>query len=225
MCAHVNADIFRGYAVCRSVWKMKGGAIDLTWPADADTLLDAPITRKRFDEDEYMPYWAQPWPAAVMLVEAILGSEPGRNRTAVEIGCGVGLVSVAAAMKGWVVTASDYDDDALAFAKLNAERNGVQLAGCRRIDYRQPLDQPAYDCILGADMTYEKRACEPLARWIASALKDQGFALVSDPNRSVSDPFVNYAQGCGLIVETESVQSLMPDGKLSSGRIWRLTHK
>jgi predicted nicotinamide N-methyase len=188
-------------------------------------MLDLPATQKRFEEDEYMPYWGQPWPAGVMLAETIMGGEAGLGRSAVEVGCGIGLVSVAAARMGWTVTASDYDDDALAFTELNAERNGVKLADCKRIDYRRPLDSAAYDCVMGADLTYEQRACEPVARWIASGLKPQGLALISDPNRSAGDSFVGHATECGLSVEVEAVQSKMSDGKLCSGRIWRLRHK
>ncbi|MHC4443406.1 MAG: class I SAM-dependent methyltransferase [Planctomycetota bacterium] len=225
MSSFVSNSKFRGYAVRREIWELKGSGFDLTWPAEVDGLLDLPSTQKRFEEDEYMPYWGQPWPAGVMLAEAILDGESGLGRWAVEIGCGIGLVSVAAARMGWSVTAGDYDDDALAFTELNAERNRVRLVGCKRIDYRRLLEGAAYDCVLGADLTYEQRACEPVARWIASALKPQGLALISDPNRSAAESFVGHATECGLVVEVEPVQSKMPDGKLCSGRIWRLSHQ
>ncbi|UCD28780.1 MAG: methyltransferase [Planctomycetota bacterium] len=225
MTASITDDVFRGYKVCRQTWKIAGRSFDLTWPADMDALLDLSTTQKRFEQDGYMPYWAQPWPAAVMLAEAVLNGEPGDARSAVDIGCGIGLVGLAAAVMGWSVTAGDYDDDALAFTELNARRNGIILADCRKIDYRQPLDSPAYECVLGADLTYEKRLCEPVARWIASGLKSEGLALISDPNRAVADAFFDCAQAVNLVVQQENVQTTIPDGTVYNGRIWRLTHK
>jgi predicted nicotinamide N-methyase len=200
-----------------------GRAFELTWPANVDALLDLPETHARFERDEYMPYWAQPWPASVLLAEAVLGGEAGNGRSAVEIGCGVGLVSLAASAAGWSVVASDYDSDATAFAALNGERNQLALAGTSQVDYRQPLGKPAFDCVLGADLVYERRKCQPVAAWIASALKPGGQAMVSDPNRSAGDSFPECAAEVGLTVETENVETTHPEGLIIRGRIWRLS--
>lgn len=213
---------YRGYGVRRERWTLAGRSIDLTWPADMDALLDLPATHTRFARDEYMPYWAQPWPASILLAEWILAHEPANGRQAIELGCGVGLVSVAAALRGWQVTASDYDEDAMAFAVLNAERNGVRLQGSRRIDYRDDPRGEIFDCILAADLLYERRLIEPVARWIAAALAPEGVALVSDPNRSAADGFVGMAEGLGLVVETRETSTTAPAGLLTRGRIWRV---
>ena len=217
-----STETFRGYEVRRSQWAIAGHLFDLTWPADVDALLDLPETQKRFDRDEYMPYWAQPWPSSVLLAETLLKGEPGDGRRTVEIGCGVGLVSLAAAASGWSVLASDYDADATAFAELNARRNHLTLAGTARIDYRQTLDEPAYDGVLGADLAYERRNCEPVAAWIASALKPGGQALICDPNRTAADEFPQRAIDAGLKVDVESLETRHPEGLLIRGRIWRL---
>ncbi|MBP7936947.1 MAG: methyltransferase domain-containing protein [Phycisphaerae bacterium] len=213
---------FRGYETRREVWVIAGQTFDLTWPADMDVLLDAPRTHQRFDADGYMPYWAQPWPGAVLLTEAVLAGERGARRPAVEIGCGVGLVSLAAARADWSVTASDYDQDAVAFAALNAERNGLQLAGTRIIDFRQSLDAPLYDLVLAADLLYERRNGQPIARWVASALRPGGTALLSDPNRSAAEGFSDLARAAGLVTSLVDVETIGPAGLVIRGRIWRL---
>lgn len=171
-----------------------------------------------------MPYWAQPWPASVLLAEAVLRGERGGGREAIEIGCGVGLVALAAAMMGWEVTASDYDEDALAFVSLNADRNSVKLARVDRIDFRNPLPEPKYYYILGADLLYEKRNCQPVARWIGSALKRGGTALLSDPNRTAAESFVDHAKAVHLEPKIERIQTTAPAGLLTRGRLWRITH-
>ncbi len=215
-------DFFRGFAVRRECWTVAGEVFDLCWPADMDSLLDLSSTIERFERDGYMPYWAAPWPASVMLAEKVLRVGGGGGRKAVEIGCGVGLVSLAAARAGWSVTAGDYDADALAFVALNAERNGIELESCRFVDFREPLDQPCYDCVLAADLLYEKQLLEPVARWVASALRPGGFGWISDSNRAVADPFPDLACRAGLRVNVEAVSSRLPDGSTAEGRIWRV---
>lgn len=214
----------RGYGVRREVWRLGGRPVDLTWPRDMDALLDAPETHERFKRNEYMPYWAQPWPASVLLAEHVLAGEPGGGRRAIELGCGVGLVSVAAALAGWRVTASDYDEDAVAFARLNAERNGVALEAARTVDFFQPADE-RYDLVLAADLLYERRLSEPLARWVAGGLARGGLALASDPNRSAADEFPAALAVHGLSAQAYEVSTTAPAGLVSRGRIWRIEER
>lgn len=207
----------------REVWRIGDRPIDLTWPANVDALLDLPRTHERFARNEYLPYWAQPWPAGVMLAEHVLARGVGAAPRAVEIGCGIGLVSVAAALVGWRVTASDYDEDALAFAELNAARNGVSLEAVRLVDFVEGTSEIQYDRVLAADLLYERRLIDPVARWIGSALAPDGHALVSDPNRTAADGFGPALAACGLKAEAEQASTTAPAGLISRGRIWRIS--
>jgi predicted nicotinamide N-methyase len=215
---------FRGYLVRREAWLIAGHTLQLIWPADMDALLDRPQTHERFKQDEYMPYWAQPWPSSALLAEAVFHGPAGNGRPAIEIGCGVGVVSIAAALMGWAVTASDYDEDATFFARYNAHLNHVELAGSICLDYRIPLDEPRFDLILGSDLLYERNKCEPVARWVASALRPGGEAWLSDPNRSAADGFEDWARSFGLDPVMERVETTAPAGLLTRGRIWRVRH-
>ena len=225
MSGSTPTESWRGYTVRHETWRIAGDAFELTWPADVDGLLDLPRTVERFAKDEYLPYWAQPWPAAAMLAEAVLAGEPGRGRSAIDMGCGIGLVSLAAARRGYRVTAADYDEDALAFALGNAERNRITLAAAERIDYRQPWDGPRFACILGADLLYEQRNAEPLVRWIDAALEPDGQAWLSDPDRTAAQAFPDLAAAAGFDVRVEPVETTVPDGQVHRGRIWRLTRR
>ncbi len=216
--------VFRGYSLRRETWRIAGHSFVLEWPDDIDAILDLPITAERFARDEYLPYWAQPWPSSVLLAEEILRSEPGDGRSAVELGCGLGLVSLAAAARGWSVTAGDYDADALAFAERNAALNGLQLRQTLRIDYREPAPPAAYDAVFAADLLYERRKAGPVAGWIAAALRPDGLALVADPNRSAADGFPEAAAACGLHVSVRTVQTVTPAGLVARGRIWSVRH-
>jgi len=239
---------FRGFPVRRVVWTIGQTPIELTWPVDPYSLLDQPSTRERFARNEYMPYWAQLWPASVLLAEHLLarrlesaseassgvseaseasqGQErervQGQGPEAIELGCGLGLVSIAAGMAGWRITTSDYDEDALAFAALNASQNGVVLANVVQLDFVEQPPSQRYDAVFAADILYERRLAKPVARWIAAALKPGGYALLSDPNRTAADDFVTHASDCGLTVEVLLVETTAPAGLLSRGRIWGL---
>ncbi|MEL6162104.1 MAG: hypothetical protein AAFR18_23100, partial [Cyanobacteria bacterium J06627_32] len=68
----------------------------IAYPSDNDRILDHPSTQSAFEADEYLPYWAEVWPASQMLAQALLDpsilKQPGPgNQVALELGCGVGL--------------------------------------------------------------------------------------------------------------------------------------
>ena len=108
------------------------------------------------------------------------------------------------------------------FTERNAALNGAKLAGCRSLDYRVPLDVPAYDLVLGSDLLYERKKCEPVARWLASALLPAGQAWLSDPNRTAAEGFEAFARTLGLEPVVQEVETTAPAGLLTRGRIWRI---
>ena len=91
---------------------------------ESDDLLDHPAVRAAFAADEYLPYWADLWPAARMLAKAVLAEPWPPGLTALEVGCGLGLPGVAALASGLRVAFSDYDATAVRFAADNARLNG-----------------------------------------------------------------------------------------------------
>src|SRR5579871_4700713 len=95
-------------------------------PSESDRLLDHPSVRTAFAADEYMPYWADLWPAARMLAKAILRETWTPGQRALEVGCGLGLPGITALAMGLRVTFSDYDATALRFAADNARLNGFE---------------------------------------------------------------------------------------------------
>ena len=60
-------------------------------PANADDL----IREEDFVKDERLPYWADVWPSSIILAGKLLKLD-GAGRTALELGCGVGLSTLAA---------------------------------------------------------------------------------------------------------------------------------
>src|SRR5919112_549670 len=94
-----------------------------TWLSDA--ILDELLAEDDPDEDR-LPFWAQLWPAGVALARAV-AARPLAGQRVLELGCGLGLVGVAAALAGATVLAVDRSPEAITFAAANAARNGVTL--------------------------------------------------------------------------------------------------
>jgi predicted nicotinamide N-methyase len=72
-------------------------------PASVDDLLD----EEDFEHDEWLPYWAEVWPSAVALAYS-LAREDLVGLRAIELGCGVGLPTIAALDRGAMVLATDH---------------------------------------------------------------------------------------------------------------------
>ena len=76
-----------------------------------------------------VPFWAVVWPAARVLARFLLNQpDLARGLEVIEIGCGGGVASIAAAKAGArKVTANDIDPIALAIASENGAHNRVSL--------------------------------------------------------------------------------------------------
>jgi len=118
---------------------------------------EALIDEAAFAENEFLPYWAELWPAAMLLADALPDVAGLR---VVELGCGLGVPSLVAAARGGQVTSTDWSPDAIELLRDNAERNAVRLSAEVR-DWREPWSQ-RFDLALAADVLYEERNVEPV---------------------------------------------------------------
>ncbi len=112
-----------------------------------------------------------------------------RGARVLELGCGVGLPSLAAALGGADVLATDWAADAVALLRRNAERNGARLrAEVVRWDDPEPLLREApWQLVLGADLLYEARNADQLAALLPRL---GGELLLAEPGRPYAKPFL-----------------------------------
>ncbi len=129
---------FRGLRVEHKAVTVAGRTFRIAGLKDAADLLDDPDFAKRFVEEDRAPYGMELWPASQMLADHILRGEDGADRPAIEVGCGLGLVSLAATIKGWRVLATDHEPAPLRFAKYNANVNHVCVAEYALLDWHNP---------------------------------------------------------------------------------------
>ena len=188
-----------------------GRKIGVTCVEDAEALFDK-LTVADPDslevQDERLPYWATLWDSALVLSDVLLADNliaPGES--VLELGCGLGLVSSIACLKRARVIATDYQPDALKFARLNS----LQIAGIvpktMLIDWRSPPQGQRYATLLGADLVYEPRFFDPLIATFDALLSPGGRVLFSEPNRVIGRSFFDRLQDAGwtfsIITERE----------------------
>jgi len=189
-------------------------------PAAPDEILDHPAVRAAFAQDEYMPYWADLWPAARMLAKILLREPFVPGTAALEVGCGLGLPGIAALARGLRVTLSDYDATALQFAAENARLNGFDDFELLRLDWRQPLDRQ-FPLLLGSDLIYEARNVAPLVGLIDRMLSPGGLCLLTDQDRVPAGVLRQALADNGFEFTREMVRAGEP-GRRSKGSLYRI---
>jgi len=168
-------------------------------PRDAEALLD----EHAFEHEEYLPYWAELWPSGVALARAV-SARALRGARVVELGCGLGLPSIAAALAGGRVLATDWSAEAVAWAADNAARNGVALETlvCAWAEPEPLVERGPWDLVLGSDLLYERRNGPLLLALLPRLLGPRGEAWIADPGRAPAPDFLEAARAAGFRVES-----------------------
>jgi predicted nicotinamide N-methyase len=173
-----------GVDLTEEIVVVAGRDLGVRRPRDPEELLD----EEAFDADEFLPYWAELWPSGVALAQ-LVGARALKGARVVELGCGLGLPSIAAALAGGRVLATDWSHDALDLLRENAAANGATL-DTQRVDWRAPealLEQGPFDLVLAADVLYERPNAELLAGLLPQL---GGEVLLADPGRATLDGFL-----------------------------------
>ena len=192
----LDAAIARRFVVADHAVEVNGRSYVLRKPANADHL----ISEADYVMDERLPYWADLWPASRQLAATLL-LEHGGGRTLMEMGCGIGLATLAAMDAGFAVTATDYYEDALHVTRANAARNLGAEPAVRMVNWREwPADLGVFDVVIAADVIYETEYSTLVARCMALALAPSGEAIVADPGRMALSGFLEALPEVGLVV-------------------------
>lgn len=206
----------------RDTIAVEGRAFALLRPEKPERLLDDPAVIAAFERDEYLPYWAELWPSAVMLAAEVLGREFPAGMKVLEIGCGLGLAGLAALTKGLQVTFSDYEPRALQLAAANARLNGFRHFQVMLLDWRCPPDL-RFPLILAADVLYEERNAKPVFDLLRQMLLPDGLCLLADQDRKPAELFRSMLATSRWAFETKPV-SVRVGNKHSAGSIYQVRY-
>lgn len=209
------------------------GVAKVVRPASEDDVLDMYVELGLLDHD---PYWAALWPSSIALARGVAtaaaadkaareGSSSGEGaeatlrgnsvvgRDVCDLGAGLGLAGIAAALCGArSVVFYDREPLALQCCLLSAKANGLTVTmtapgvgggeggglpeftvsastptACfaEVFDWNAvPPDQTKFDLVLACDVLYEAAAVEPVAALVPALTKAQGGRwLLADPPR------------------------------------------
>ncbi len=214
---------FRDLPVVHREVPLDGFSLKLACLSDASQLLDEPDFAQKFIDEDRAPYGIELWPASKILAHEILSGHVGPAAEALEIGCGLGLVSLAATKAGWVVTATDCDELAIEFLQYNATLNEISVHESGLLEWHHPPRDKKYRHIWAADVLYQLIDQEPLLRCLQVMLESGGVAMIADPYRGVADHFPERARKLGFEVHETDHTTQDDTGKEKRGRIFHLS--
>jgi predicted nicotinamide N-methyase len=160
-------------------------------PRSSEDLLD----EEAFEHEEFLPYWAEVWPSGVALARDV-ATRALRGARTLELGCGLALPSIAAALAGGRVLATDWSRDAIALAAANAERSDAALETLV-CDWSRPdplLARAPWELVLAADVLYELRNVDALLDLLPRLVDRRGEILLADPGRPNAERFLAAAE-------------------------------
>lgn len=118
---------------------------------------------------------------------------------ALELGCGLGLVTIAVMRAGYAVTATDYYEDALLFTARNALRATGREPETRLVDWRSlPDDVGSFELVFAADVLYERTYAPLVAETFRRTLAPDGRGLLADQGRVALGSFLEEVTLRGL---------------------------
>ena len=204
----LERELKRRFVTAEEVVALPGGEVTLLKPRNTDDL----ISEVDFVKDERLPYWADLWPSSPVLAAWISGLD-GRGKSMLELGCGLGLVTLAAMRAGFSVMATDYYEDSLLFTQANASRATGREPRTRMVDWRSmPDDLGRFDLVVACDVLYEK----PYAELVAQAMSDHcapaGEMVMADPGRIGIDEFLAACEARG-VRRVETIERKVPVGE------------
>jgi SAM-dependent methyltransferase len=167
------------------------------------------------------PYWAHLWTGSRALARQIAQRDDWRGKRVVDIGCGLGLLSVIAALQGAEVTAIDTATEAVSMTRANAELNGCGVSALQA-DLRQGVAEALFDHCLAADVSYDRGLQEALAAFLDRHLASGGIGWCAESVRTRDTAFREACEARRLRV-SEIELSEIEDRRPVAVRIARIT--
>lgn len=189
------------YPVRNTQIDIEGRNIHLTIVEEPDCYLDQ-LSKEDSQGRLYLPYWIYLWESSIGLAQHISQFlSVMSNNSVLEIGCGYGLAGSIACAVGANVVFTDFEYDALQFARHNLRQKYRLHAAYVQMDWSAPCFKNGFDVILGADVIYEEHNWVQIIDLLDSLLAPNGMAIFAEPNRKNADGFFERIRERGFVIE------------------------
>lgn len=174
--------------------------------AEPDVALDAALEQGAPDA----PYHGLVWPSGRALARQILARTLEVDGRVCDLGCGVGVVGLAAARVGAHVTFVDRAHDAFVAVCAAAFALDLDPPPCVQADWARDDVSATFDYVLAADVLYDPAAAQPLVQWARRHLVPGGELWVADPGRAGAATLDAHAADAGLTAREACAPVLDP---------------
>lgn len=181
-------------------------------------------------EYEKPPYWLNLWPSSHFLIEWLFQhKEDIEGKLCIDLGCGLGFISVLGQWLGAKVIGIDYTFEALTYAKKNAAFNNVSQPYWINMNWNNPaLVKNSIPYIWCSDIIYDRNDAEPIVHFFDEILTEDGIIWIVEPKRPayeiVLDKLEKGGWECKCMFESEVPNSRpLPKFKRVYTRMWEIS--
>lgn len=158
------------------------------------------------------PFWVKLWDSAMILAYTLHGLPQAEGKRLLEVGAGLGAPGLAAAVNGFDVTITDYEDIILDFERVSAAASGLSNVKCEMLDWLAPPEMEQFDVLAGAEVLFREEFFQPLLNVFNAYLKPGGVIfLAHDAKRQSLPKFLKLAEKEYAIAG--KAQAFKKDGK------------
>ena len=140
------------------------------------------------------PLWIKIWEASFVLAKYLAGLDANAGKRFLEIGCGLGVVGIVASSFGHHVTMTEYNQDALHFARANALLNEASNVEIRALDWYNPEIEGSFDYIVGSEILYRECDFQPILKLLRTYLRKGGEIILAEGIRKTSMAFMHQME-------------------------------
>ncbi|WP_163340173.1 methyltransferase [Desulfopila sp. IMCC35008] len=177
--------------------------------ADLEQFLDG---KDPFANVSEFPFWIRLWDSAMVLSYLLHSLPDAKGQRLLELGAGLGAPGLAAAVNGFDVTLSDYEEIILNFEKVSAAASKLDNVQCTMLDWLDPPEMEQFDVLAGAEILFREEFFDPLLSVFRKYLKPGGIIyLAHDGGRKSLPKFLKVAENEYDI--SGKVQKIRKDGK------------
>lgn len=171
-----------------------------------DLICEAMTPEEQLDPfaEDLCPYFGILWGASEALSQ-YLTKEKVKNKTILELGCGLGYPSLVASHLGGKVLATDFHPDVEEYFQRNCRHSNV-VCDYQRLNWREDkADVGLFDVVMGSDVLYESKHPKEVALGLIRFVKPGGKIILTDPGRAYLQQFLNAMNDLGHKEEMSTI--------------------